>query len=91
MLVHFYATLRPIVGERQVEHPEGDGGTVIELVRGLVRRWPDLEEHMLTEDGHLSRRVNVFLEGRNVRWLDGEDTVLTADARVDIFPPAAGG
>ncbi|MGH0029410.1 MAG: ubiquitin-like small modifier protein 1 [Myxococcota bacterium] len=89
--MHVYATLRPIVGGREVDVPLPRDGSVIELARAMVERWPDLAEHLLTEDGHLSRRVNVFVGGRNARWLDGEATRLSPDARVDVFPPVAGG
>jgi MoaD family protein len=91
MKVRFYATLRPIVGERSVELPLADGTTVRELTRELARRWPALAEHLFDEDGGLSRRVNVFVGGRNVRWLDGLDTPLRSDQAVDVFPPVAGG
>ena len=37
------------------------------------------------------RRVNVFVEGRNIRWLEGLATPLEPDQVVDIFPPVAGG
>lgn len=91
MLVHVYATLRPIVGDRQVDVPVSADSTVIELVRDMAKRWPDLEEHLLDEAGGLSRRVNVFVGGRNARWLDGERTRIDPGTRIDIFPPVAGG
>ena len=95
MQVHFYATLRPIVGARSVavELPSSDPGdpTVRTLVDELARRWPDLAEHLFDEDGALSRRVSVFIDGRNARWLEGEASPIPADAKVDIFPPVAGG
>jgi len=90
MRVVFYATLRAIAGfEAEVELPEG--ATVQTLVDDLAERWPALREHLLTEDGDLSRRVNVFVAGRNVRWLEGAATSLAGVAEVDLFPPVAGG
>ena len=91
MRVSFYATLRPIVGERSVEVPVSEGATVQELIDALAARWPGLSEHLFDASGGLSRRVNVFVEGRNVRWLEGVETLLHADQAVDIFPPVAGG
>ena len=91
MKVSFYATLRPIVGERTVELPLPEGATVGALVAELARRWPALCEHLFDDEGRLSRRVNLFVDGRNVRWLQGMETPLSPDRTVDVFPPVAGG
>jgi len=91
MKVSFYATLRPIVGDRSVELSLAEGATVDGLVAELARRWPALGEHLFDDEGGLSRRVNIFVDGRNVRWLDGLATRLEPDQVVDVFPPVAGG
>ena len=91
MKVSFYATLEPIVGERHVEVSLPEGASVGALVDSLAQRWPGLAEHLFDEDGALSRRVNIFVDGRNVRWLEDLETQLEPEQSVDIFPPVAGG
>ena len=91
MRVSFYATLRPIVGDRSAEVPLDEGATVRELVGALASRWPELSEQLFDEEGGLSRRVNIFVEGRDIRWLEGMETPLHPAQKVDIFPPVAGG
>ena len=91
MRVSFYATLRPLVGERSVEVPMSPAATVQELLEVVVERWPGLSDHLFDATGGLSRRVNIFVEGRNVRWLQGIETPLQPGQSVDIFPPVAGG
>ena len=91
MKVSFYATLEPIVGERHVEVSLAKGASVGALVENLAQRWPGLAEHLFDEHGGLSRRVNIFVDGRNVRWLEGLETQLEPGQSVDIFPPVAGG
>ena len=92
MEVGFYATLRPIVGGRTVEVALSEGATVKQLLDALAHRWPALREQLFDEDGSLSRRVNVFVDGRNVRWLPGRlATALGPEQQVDVFPPVAGG
>ena len=91
MQVSFHATLRPIVGGRSVEVSLGEGAVVQDLVDHLADRWPGLREHLFDEDGSLSRRVNIFVDGRNVRWLDGLSSPLSRGQKVDVFPPVAGG
>jgi len=91
MIVRVYATLRPIVGGKSVEVEVEPGATVRALVDVMVVRWPELSETLL-EDGALSRRAHVFLDGRSARHLpDGENTVIEPGQEVDIAPAVAGG
>ena len=92
MNVNFYATLRPLVGGKTVVMPLLKASTVHQLLLDLVGRWPALREHVFEESDELSRRVAVFVDGRDVRWLpEGVATVLTGEELVDVFPPVAGG
>ncbi len=91
MKLTFYATLRPIVGSRTLDIELPPGATIQTLIESLADRWPALREHLLTEEGGLSRRVNIFVAGRNVRWLDGAATPLVGGDEIDFFPPVAGG
>ncbi|MCS5635173.1 MAG: MoaD/ThiS family protein [Myxococcota bacterium] len=91
MRVCFYATLEPIVGQRRVEVELPEPATVRDLVEELSARWPALGEALLDDDGQLSRRVNIFVDGRNARWLQGLETSLEPENSIDIFPPVAGG
>jgi molybdopterin synthase sulfur carrier subunit len=89
--VKVYATLRPIVGGRVIDVPVEPGATVRDLVQCMVERWPELEEMML-EEGELSRRVHVFVDGRSSRHLpDRSATVLRAGQEIDVSPAVAGG
>ena len=73
------------------ELPLAPGATVRDLVDDMVGRWPELAEWML-EDGELSRRVHVFVDGRSSRHLvEGVDTVLREDQEIDVAPAVAGG
>jgi molybdopterin synthase sulfur carrier subunit len=92
VVVKVYATLRPIVGGRLVDLDLPDGTRVRELVAHMVESWPDLAPMMLDEEGELSRRVHVFVDGRSSRHLPaGSDTVIESSNEVDVFPAVAGG
>ena len=92
VVVKVYATLRPIVGDRWVDLQLDEGATVRQLVSLMVARWPDLATMMLDEEGELSRRVHVFVDGRSSRHLpEGSDTVLFSTNEIDVFPAVAGG
>ena len=92
MHVNFFATLRPIVGSPSVDLAMPPGATIEDLVRHVVERWPAIAELLLDEEGELSRRVHVFVNGRSAVYLeDGLRTPLTPEMKIDIAPAVAGG
>lgn len=91
MLVKVYATLRPIVGGAVVPATTQPGQTIKELVDEMVTRWPGLRREMVDADGSLLRRITIFVDGRNILFLDGVDTLLTEGANISFFPPVGGG
>ena len=92
MRVSFYATLRPVVGQKTVDIPLPEGATVGELLEAVLTRWPALRELLLDDRGHLSRHVHIFVDGRSHAHLpDALATPLTGTEKLDIFPAVAGG
>ncbi|HVT59072.1 MAG TPA: molybdopterin-synthase adenylyltransferase MoeB [Thermoanaerobaculia bacterium] len=74
------------LGEVQVE-----GATVAEALGDLTRRYPGLQPHLYTEDGHLRSFVNVFLNDDDVRHLQRGSTRVAAGDTLTIIPSIAGG
>ena len=75
-------------GESETEIAEAQ--TVGEVLDGLYDRFDGLRER-IAEDGGLRRFVNVFVEGEDIRFLDGLDTVVEDGDEVTILPAVAGG
>jgi sulfur-carrier protein len=75
-------------GAKQVDV---EGATVGEVVRALVERHNGLGGQLLTEDGDLNRFVNVYVNGQDVRYLQGLDTPVEGRDEVRILPAMAGG
>ncbi len=91
MKVKLYANLRPLVGNQtSVELEAGPGDTVRELVNELLEKYPSLEDELMV-DGEISPRIHIFLNGREVRYMDGLDMVIPENADLRIFPPVGGG
>jgi molybdopterin converting factor small subunit len=81
-------TLREQVdGERELA---ADGETVGELLDDLMSRFPALRRQ-LVEDGDLAPFVNVYVEGEDVRTLDGLETEVRPGSTVILLPAMAGG
>jgi molybdopterin converting factor small subunit len=70
---------------------EVDGSTVGDVVRALVDRHPALGGQLFTPDGDLNRFVNVYVDGQDVRYLNGLDTPVDPRGDVRILPAMAGG
>jgi molybdopterin synthase sulfur carrier subunit len=74
-------------GAREVP---AEGGTVRELLDDLMDRFPALRPQ-LVEDDEIAPFVNVYLEGEDVRTLDGLDTHVAHGNTVILLPAMAGG
>ena len=87
--VKFPAVLRANVGgAREVE---ARGSTIGEVLDTLVDTYPALKGQLFTEDGELNRFVNVYLDGQDVRYLDGVATPVDPRDELVILPAMAGG
>ena len=81
-------TLREQAGGQREVAAEGD--TVRELLGDLMSRFPGLRTQ-LVEDGDIAPFVNVYVEGEDVRTLDGLETEVTPGSTVILLPAMAGG
>jgi molybdopterin synthase sulfur carrier subunit len=66
------------------------GSTVSEVLADLFARYPALRDRV-TEDGELSRFVNVYVNDRDVRYRDGLATPVGPNDTVILLPAMAGG
>ncbi|MEO8228824.1 MAG: ubiquitin-like small modifier protein 1 [Chloroflexota bacterium] len=67
------------------------GSTVGQLLEGLVAAHPGLRDQLFTPDGELNRFVNVYVDGQDVRYLDGVATPVEPRHELVILPAMAGG
>jgi molybdopterin converting factor small subunit len=74
-------------GERQVS---ATGSTVREVLDDLMSRFPGLRTQ-LVEDDDIAPFVNIYVEGEDVRTLDGLETPVQDGATVILLPAMAGG
>ena len=74
----------------EAETTVDDASTVGEVLDGLYDRYDGLRERIAV-DGDLRRFVNVYVEGEDIRFLDGLDTPVEDGDEVTILPAVAGG
>jgi sulfur-carrier protein len=75
-------------GEKAIEV---EGATIGAAVQALVGRHPALAGQLLTPEGELHRFVNVYLNGRDVRYLGGLATPVGERDEIRLLPAIAGG
>jgi molybdopterin converting factor small subunit len=68
-----------------------DGDTVLDALRAYSdEHGPALEEDVLS-DGEVKEYINVYVNGKDVRDLDGVDTSVGDEDEIRIIPAASGG
>ena len=62
-----------------------------EIIEGLESQYPGFKERLVDEAGELRYFVNIYLNGEDVRFLQGMGTTTTTGDEVSIVPAVAGG
>ncbi len=86
--IRLAANLQRLVGGQRAIKIEGS--TVIELLDRLDEQYPGFKQQIIS-DGQLHRFVNIYLNGEDVRFLQGLDTSTNSGDEVSIVPAVAGG
>ncbi|MEE9270349.1 MAG: molybdopterin-synthase adenylyltransferase MoeB [Candidatus Krumholzibacteria bacterium] len=81
--------LRQFVGKR--DSVELEARTVGKLLAALVEKHPDLGRHLYTDDGSLRSFVNVYVNDKDIRYLERTATTVNDGDVVSIVPSIAGG
>ena len=68
-----------------------DAGTMAEVVKSLEVQFPGLKARICDDDGELRSFVNVYINGEDVRFLDGMNSSVSSGDEVSIVPAVAGG
>ena len=81
--------LRRLTGD--AETVEVEAGTVKEVIERLDLKYPGFQSRVCDDSGQLRRFINVYVDGEDVRFLDGLSTQISDGAEVSIVPAIAGG
>ncbi len=68
-----------------------EGATLIACIEGLEAAYPGMRDRLMDESGQLRRFVNIYVNGDDVRFMDGLNTALKDRDEVSIVPAVAGG
>jgi molybdopterin synthase sulfur carrier subunit len=91
MKIKVHATLRDVVGEKCIRLDRSSNVTVNQILQELITRYPAIFPKLFKEDGELHPGVHILINGRDMRYLNGLETRISAEDEVRIFPPVGGG
>lgn len=68
-----------------------EGDTLAQIIDSLESQHPGIKGRLCDEDGELRNFVNVYVNGEDVRFLQGLGTATKSGDEVSIVPAVAGG
>ncbi len=68
-----------------------EGGDVTAMIESLDESFPGIKARLCDDDGELRHFVNIYINGEDIRYLDGIATSLDDGDEVSIVPAVAGG
>jgi molybdopterin synthase sulfur carrier subunit len=89
VIVRIPTPLRKITADQ--DRVSADGASVAECIASLEASHPGIKERLCDESGEIRRFVNIYVNGEDVRFLQGLATPLKDGDEVSIVPAVAGG
>ena len=78
-------------GERSVSFNLEDNSLIIDSIKELEKQFAGISAKIIDEDNNLHNFVNIFMDGEDVRYMQGVDTKLIPGSEISIVPAVAGG
>ena len=89
VLVRIPTPLRRMTGGK--DKVEVESSTLGEMVDTLESTYPGFKERLVDENGELRYFVNIYVNGEDVRFLQGLETATSTGDEISIVPAVAGG
>tara|TARA_B100001146_G_C15950440_1_gene335326 strand:- start:90 stop:371 length:282 start_codon:yes stop_codon:yes gene_type:complete len=70
---------------------DADGTTVGQIVESLESAYPGMRERLIDDNGDLRHFVNIYLNGEDIRYIDGLKSSVSDNDELSIVPAVAGG
>lgn len=68
-----------------------NGANIIEVIDNLEAQYPGVKTRLCDDSGQIKRYVNIFVNGQEIRTLQGSETPVADKDEVSIVPAMAGG
>ena len=89
--VKFYAHLGDLVDRKlKIEFDLKEGATISHLLDELLLDFK-IRKNILDDNGELKSDITLLKNGREIKFLNGMETLLESGDEISIFPMVAGG
>ena len=68
-----------------------EGGSISEIINNLENQFNGIKERICEENGSPRRFINIYINEEDIRFLEGENTVVKDGDEISIIPAIAGG
>jgi molybdopterin synthase sulfur carrier subunit len=68
-----------------------DGCDIAGLIDLLDKDMPGIKKNLLDENSEINDSINIYLNGENIRYLQGTNTLLSNGDHIGVIPAAAAG
>jgi molybdopterin synthase sulfur carrier subunit len=83
--------LRELAGNRSEVQIDGSAAVLSDALSLLWRSYPSFRDRVITELGELRPHLNIFVDGENIRFLNGFATGVRDGSEIVILPALSGG
>ena len=67
------------------------GKTIEQIIESLDSTYPGMRERLIDDNGDLRHFVNIYLNGEDIRYIDGLKSTVSDNDELSIVPAVAGG
>jgi molybdopterin synthase sulfur carrier subunit len=91
--IYTILAIKEIVGQRELEISISEGSTVKDLISWMVEKWGDrLSSHIFQPGSdRLLPHIRLMVNGRDIAFLNGMETLLQEGDEFQMLPLVAGG
>jgi molybdopterin synthase sulfur carrier subunit len=85
--------IKEVIGQREVEIELSENSSLSDLISKMVEKWGNDLASRLLEPGSnkMLSYIRVMVNGKDIAFLDGFESILSDGDEVIIFPPVSGG
>ena len=70
---------------------DAEGNTVSAIIASLDSQFPGIKSRLCDDNGKLRSFVNIYINGEDIRFMDGVESGVDAGDEISIVPAVAGG
>ena len=68
-----------------------EGGSISEVINNLENQFNGIKDRICEENGAPRRFINIYINEEDIRFLEGEKTIVKDGDEISIIPAIAGG